>query len=154
LFLEAALEDAGFNVMTAENGHEAYNRVKERQPDFITLDLVMPKQSGALFYIKLRKNQNWQSIPVMIISAHAHDEMGQEDYQTLMKGKDPPRPDFFMEKPVQPEEVIRVIGTALDVDVSAYTDEATEDARGEIMSQLKGADLDTLQKVRNVLKDE
>ena len=97
LVIEAALEDAGFEVVTAENGHEAYKRVRERVPDFITLDLVMPKQSGALFYLKLCGNKNWCDIPVMIVSAHAHDELGEEDFKRLMKGQDAPKPKYFME---------------------------------------------------------
>ena len=68
--LVAALRDAGFNVMSASNGHEAYNLVKRQPPDLITLDLVMPRQSGPLLYKKLRSKPKYADVRVMIISAH------------------------------------------------------------------------------------
>ena len=46
-FLTMALEDAGFQVDTASDGFEALEKVKESIPDLISLDLVMPKRSGA-----------------------------------------------------------------------------------------------------------
>lgn len=141
MFIEAVLEDAGFNVVTAANGHEAYNRVKEQPPDFITLDLVMPKQSGALFYLKLCKNRNWCDIPVMILSAHAHDELGEEDFKRLMKGQDAPQPKYFMEKPVNPEAL------GVEVDVG----EVGSSTRDELLHKLKGADMETLKKIQLVL---
>jgi len=149
MFIEAALEDAGFAVVTATNGHEAYNRVKERAPDFITLDLVMPKESGALFYLKLCKNKSWCDIPVMIVSAHAHDELGEEDFRRLMKGQDAPRPPYFMEKPVDPDALVRTVCEALGVE-AAPADETPE---ADLLSRLRAADPDTLMKVRAVLDE-
>jgi CheY-like chemotaxis protein len=152
MYIEVALEDAGFAVVTAANGHEAYKRVKERVPDFITLDLVMPGQSGALFYLKLCKNKNWCEIPVMIVSAHAQDELGQEDFRQLMKGQDAPRPAHFMEKPVRPAELVRVVCETLGV--TGRVDEAVHGARDEVLERLRSADLETLQRVRSVLDEE
>ena len=151
LFVEAALEDAGFKVVTAANGHEAYNRVKEKAPDFITLDLVMPQQSGALFYLKLRKNTLWKSIPVMVVSAHVQDEMGEADFKRLMKGQEAPAPDVFMEKPVDPLVLAQIVAKALDVDLGDFANEAAADARGEVMDRLRNADLETLSRIREVL---
>ena len=152
LFIEAALEDAGFEVVTAANGHEAYKRVKERPPDFITLDLVMPEQSGALFYLKLCRNKAWCEIPVMILSAHAQDELGQEDFRRLMKGQDAPRPAHYLEKPVRPAELVRVVSEALGV--APAGDAAVHDTRDELLDRLRGADLETLHRVRSLLDKE
>ena len=44
--VRTVLEDAGFQVMTAENGNQALEKLKEKIPDFISLDLIMPGQSG------------------------------------------------------------------------------------------------------------
>jgi CheY-like chemotaxis protein len=150
MFIEAAIEDAGFEVVTAANGHEAYNRVKERAPDFITLDLVMPRQSGALFYLKLCRSKTWCDIPVMILSAHAHDELGEEDFKRLMKGQDAPRPAHFMEKPVRPDELVRIVCDTLGVEGG---DDAAG-ARDEVVARLKSADLETLRKIQSVLDKE
>ena len=53
MFLSTALEEAGFNVVTAADGNEALERVKEATPDFISLDLVMPGKSGIRFFHEL-----------------------------------------------------------------------------------------------------
>jgi CheY-like chemotaxis protein len=45
-YFAMALEDAGFNVLRAANGNEALERIREKTPDFISLDLVMPEKSG------------------------------------------------------------------------------------------------------------
>jgi CheY-like chemotaxis protein len=49
-YLKTILENAGFDVMVASNGKQALDRVKDRKPDVISLDLVMPKMSGLKFY--------------------------------------------------------------------------------------------------------
>ncbi len=149
MVIEAALEDAGFEVVTAANGREAYNRVKERPPDFITLDLVMPQESGALFYLKLCRNKRWRQIPVMVVSAHAHDELGAEDFARLMKGQPAPRPAHFMEKPVQPELLVRTVCEVLGV----VPPEGASGAREEVLARLRVADLETLEKIQSVLDE-
>ncbi len=153
LLMVTALKDAGFKVMEAGNGHEAYNQVKRQIPDFITLDLVMPRQGGALFYHKLRKNSRWQSIPVFIVSAHAHDEMGESDFKDLMRGAEPPPPEGFLEKPIYTQEMIRRIGEILEVDVSEAIGDEPDDERSKLIARLKRVDLSVLDKVRQVLDD-
>ena len=58
-FLKAALKEAGFEVVTASDGFEALERVKQQVPDLISLDLVMPKKSGAKFYRDLTRNRRF-----------------------------------------------------------------------------------------------
>lgn len=144
-FLTATLEDAGFNVTTAPNGQEAYNRVKESKPDAITLDLVMPRQSGVAFYKRLRANAKYKDIPVLIITAHARDDLGQEDFNEIMKGKEVAPPQGYLEKPVNPVELIQKIAGLLEVEVE------DDDARGEVLAKLRTADLETLARVKDVL---
>lgn len=49
--------------------------MKETLPDFISLDLVMPKKSGIKFLYELRHNKEWVNIPVGLVTAHAHDKL-------------------------------------------------------------------------------
>ncbi len=72
-FLSTVLEDAGFNVVTAADGVEALERIKEKVPDFISLDLVMPKKSGIKFLYELRHNKEWIKIPVVIVTHEARE---------------------------------------------------------------------------------
>jgi CheY-like chemotaxis protein len=147
-FLAATLEDAGFKVTTASNGQDAYNRVKDTKPDAITLDLVMPRQSGVAFYKRLRANAKFATIPVLIITAHARDDLGQEDFNEIMKGKEVPPPQGYLEKPVEPVDLIHKIAALLQVEVQ------DDDARGEVLAKLRTADLDTLARVKSVLEKD
>lgn len=152
LFLASTLVDAGFEVRTASNGLDAYNSVKESVPDLVTLDLVMPRQSGVLFYKRLRKNAKYAAVPVLIITAHARDDLGQEDFADIMRGIDAPPPQGFLEKPVQPTELVRKVGELTGVDVGAYVETAFEDARQTVVDKLRGADAETLARVRELLE--
>lgn len=154
VFMKAALEDAGFNVIAASNGHDAYNMLKTETPDFITLDLVMPRQSGILFYKKFRKREKWAHIPVLIVTAHARDDLGQEDFDELMKGEEFPSPDAYLEKPVKRDVLIRKVAEMLDVDVSSIIGDAADDTRADIISKIAGMDLQSLKKVQEALKKD
>lgn len=44
-----SLEEAGFQVIIAENGKQAFTRIKERQPDLIISDIKMPEMDGIEF---------------------------------------------------------------------------------------------------------
>lgn len=109
-FLKAALDDAGFNVVTACDGFEALNVIREQIPDLISLDLVMPGKSGVAFYNDLIKHKQWSRIPVMVVTGHARDETGRADLGELtMTG-----PGVYLEKPVRPEDYIASVRQILD----------------------------------------
>jgi CheY-like chemotaxis protein len=59
----------GWNVVEAGNGREALDRVAERKPDLIFLDLMMPVMDGFEFIRELRANKDYHSIPVVVVTA-------------------------------------------------------------------------------------
>jgi len=63
------LESDGLNVRLAANGLEGMAIVKERRPDLIFLDIIMPEMDGFEFVETLRSHEQWQSIPVIILTA-------------------------------------------------------------------------------------
>ena len=58
---------------------DAMDKIKLNKPDLMTLDMVMPRQSGIRLMRKLRKNEEWAHIPIIVITAHAQDEFGSEE---------------------------------------------------------------------------
>ena len=56
-------------MIEAENGRVALERMTERQPEFILLDLMMPEMDGFQFLDEIRKHEDWSSIPVIVITA-------------------------------------------------------------------------------------
>lgn len=62
------LEEAGYEVITAENGKEALHQLESAKPDIVVLDIAMPVMDGleALRRIKGKRN----GIPVVLHTAH------------------------------------------------------------------------------------
>jgi len=149
------LRDAGFNVVTAIDGEDALEKVKEKRPDFISLDLVMPKKSGIKFMYELRHNKEWASIPVVIVTAHANDKLGKRDFLDIFQDKSFSGPKFYLEKPINEEKYVRMICENVDVDYegSKQTD-VTDKDRSEIESLVQDADPETISKVLKYLKEK
>jgi CheY-like chemotaxis protein len=160
-FLRAALEDAGFNVITASNGDEALKRVKERQPDFISCDLVMPKKSGIKFLYELRHNKDWSRIPVVIVTAHAKDELGSNDLREILDGKTLSGPHTYLEKPVSAENyvnmVMRELGIAIEEAAPVQAAQSASDPEAlkkQIQALLASADPEALKKAAEILRGQ
>jgi DNA-binding response OmpR family regulator len=149
-FLSAALIQAGFDAITAVDGFDAMEKIKEKTPDLISLDLVMPRKSGIKFHRELTKNKRWAHIPVLIVTGHARDDLGKADLKELtMSG-----PGIYLEKPVKPENYIAAIKKILKLDVSEEESRLAE--KVELQSELKNlvdeADAETLKKIKEMLK--
>jgi hypothetical protein len=67
--IRQTLERAGWSVAQAEHGRRGLERVAERRPDAIVLDLMMPEMNGFDFLDALRRNPDWRGIPVLVLTA-------------------------------------------------------------------------------------
>jgi two-component system phosphate regulon response regulator PhoB len=83
------LERQGFNVITADNGISAVQIAREKLPDLIVLDLMLPGLDGVSVYKELRGDPRTSSIPVLMLTAKgevndriAGLELGADDYVT------------------------------------------------------------------------
>lgn len=63
------LEAEGHWARTASNGFEALEKVRERKPQLILLDLMMPVMDGWEFIRALRSNRDWADIPIVVVTA-------------------------------------------------------------------------------------
>jgi CheY-like chemotaxis protein len=127
-YLAQILRDAGFHVLTACDGHEALEMIREDPPDFISLDLVMPRKSGHKLLYELRKDKELARIPVVIVTAHAQDELGQSYFQDVMENRVISGPGVYLEKPVKPLDYVRCVQRALGI-------EETQDVEDKISLQ-------------------
>lgn len=87
--LQFHLERAGCDVVVAASGREALQRVAERRPDLILLDLMLPDIDGLGVCEILRRETRTAMIPVVILTAWATVdarslglELGALDYLT------------------------------------------------------------------------
>ena len=154
-FLAACLEDAGFDVETASDGVDALEKVEARVPDLMTLDMVMPRKSGIQMMRNLREREEWSSIPVIVITAHAHDEFGSEDIKEFSAFAIRHRPRYTMEKPVTPEKLVKAVGEILEVEIETEKDTTDKkmDDRDLIKNLIDQSNSVTLDKIKEMLKD-
>jgi len=151
-FLSMALEDEGFQVLTAMDGHEALELVARRKPDLITLDLVMPKYPGARMIRELKKNKEWADIPILVVTGHARDEQGKADLEELsllVSGS-------HLEKPVKPKDYVNAVRRLLGMEISgeAQTAPTASSIKEELKRLADQADEETLKKALDFLKEK
>jgi len=154
-YLQSALEDEGFNVVTASDGIEAIEMLKTHSVDFISLDLVMPNKSGARCLYEIRKNKAWSRIPVVIVTGHARDELGRTDFEEIFSGKTISGPQVYLEKPVKAKDYVNMVKRQLGVEVAeepAAEAPAADTMKHNLKDMLDGADPETLQKIKEMLK--
>jgi CheY-like chemotaxis protein len=90
----AAFDMHGYKVLEAEDGEEGLKTVKEKQPDLILLDIVMPKLSGFDVLTKLKSDPTTKDIPVVVYTVIENKaeieralKLGANDY--TIKGQTP-----------------------------------------------------------------
>jgi CheY-like chemotaxis protein len=147
-YLRSALEDAGFVVETAMDGLDAMEKVRRRQPDLISLDLVMPRHSGAKFYHELQKDKVLAKIPVLIVTGHARDDLGKAIFEDMMMSG----PGVYLEKPVQPHTYVAAVRRLLGVEGEEAPAPEPEDLRHELSRAISGADREALQRALDALR--
>jgi two-component system alkaline phosphatase synthesis response regulator PhoP len=151
-YLKSALENSGFDVITANNGLEALEVMAKTTPDLISLDLVMPKHSGIRFYRDIQKNKDWAKIPVLIITGHARDELGKVDFETMMMTG----PGVYLEKPVKPftyiEKVCQLLGLEVPENIAQMDKDSEEEQRKKMLDSLSKADTESLKKALDAIK--
>ncbi|MFQ5460541.1 MAG: response regulator, partial [Anaerolineae bacterium] len=97
---------AGHEVATAPDGRAALDRMRERAPDLILSDVMMPRMDGFAFYEEVRRNPAWTFIPFVFLTA-----LGQREAVT--RGKRLGADDYLV-KPVDPEQLLATVESRLE----------------------------------------
>jgi CheY-like chemotaxis protein len=93
---ESALQNAGYEVICAEDGESALQMAQEQHPDLVLLDMILPKMSGPEVLKHLKSEPATAEIPVVVLSSLSEKnrkkllEEGAEEYlekNALMPGK-------------------------------------------------------------------
>ena len=67
--LRRTLATEGWTIDEAENGRVGLERMAERRPDLVLLDLMMPEMDGFEFVAGVREHHDWRDIPIVVITA-------------------------------------------------------------------------------------
>ncbi|MGM0824259.1 MAG: response regulator transcription factor [Pseudomonadota bacterium] len=87
--LEFLMQQAGFDVITAEDGEQALAHVQQAPPDLILLDISLPGISGFDVLEQLRQQATTAALPIIMLTAHGREverekgmALGADDYIT------------------------------------------------------------------------
>ena len=94
--MRAVLEEARYEVVTAENGEDALRVMDETHVDLVVLDVMMPKLDGYAFTSLLRASDS--DLPILMVSAK---QLPEDRKQGFLVGT-----DDYMTKPVDEEEML------------------------------------------------
>ena len=82
-----ALKNSGYQIQDFGNAKEFYRAVKEKKPDLVLLDIMLPDEDGMEILQKLRKNPETKRLPVIMVTAKATEldrvkglDLGADDY--------------------------------------------------------------------------
>lgn len=104
--LEAVLADAGHEVMTAMNGRQGLERLRDRRPDLVLLDLMMPIMGGPAMLEAMREEPAYRDIPVVIMSSLPENAIAKAA-QSMYAA--------FLHKPFKIRAVVAAVNAVLDL---------------------------------------
>src|SRR4051794_9691596 len=95
------LELEGFEVITAVDGQDALEKVKDAAPQVVTLDVMMPRIDGWAAAAQLRADPETAHIKVVLLSARAQEADLQRGERIGV--------DAYLTKPFDPDELIDLV---------------------------------------------
>jgi two-component system alkaline phosphatase synthesis response regulator PhoP len=115
--LDFSLGMEGYEVLTALDGEQALERVRNDKPDLIVLDIMMPKLDGYEVCRTIKMDPATRNIPVILLSAKGRNvdqkmgfDVGADDYIT---------------KPFSPRKLVERINSLLGQSVPEKTNTPT-----------------------------
>ena len=103
--LRDLLEQSNIKVLTATDANEAQSLVSQSSPDLILLDWMLPDMSGAEWVRRLKRDEHFAPIPIIMLTAKGEEE---DKVKALDMGV-----DDYVTKPFSPRELVARIKAAL-----------------------------------------
>jgi DNA-binding response OmpR family regulator len=98
---KAAMEDRGYEVVTAESGAVGLDILKTTKPDVIVSDVRMQPMNGFAFFLEVKKLFPGVKMPFMFLTA-IEDEVSRKYGQSLGV-------DSYIMKPINPDQIDLII---------------------------------------------
>ena len=99
------LPEGNFDIIEAKDGLEGFNLIKTENPNLIMLDFLLPKMSGWEVYQEIQKQQQFRSIPLVLMSGRKEE--------VTDKISEPFELFSFVEKPFDREQLVSAIRDAM-----------------------------------------
>ncbi|QKV19611.1 response regulator [Oricola thermophila] len=103
--LRHTLSSAGFEVVTAEDGADGIKKLEESQPDVVITDINMPVMDGFEFIENVRKNAEYNRVPILVLTTESAPEKKQRAQNAGATG--------WIVKPFDPEKLTRAVNRVM-----------------------------------------
>jgi signal transduction histidine kinase len=97
----AQLNGANYATLTANSGQEALQLARERHPDLILLDVMMPHMDGFEVASRLKSNEATRNIPIIMVTAL-------DDHESMLRGLECGAEEFLTKPVLSAELLLRV----------------------------------------------
>lgn len=94
-----------YRVRTVASGPEALEAIERETPDLVVLDLMLPGMSGLEVLAEIRRREELQSLPVILLTARREED---DRITGLRLGA-----DDYVAKPFSPQELVLRVGAVL-----------------------------------------
>ena len=101
------LERAGFDVRLAKDGIDALEKLQEKKPDLMLLDIEMPRMDGFEVATQVKNSSELKDLPIIIISSRTGDKHQTRAFELGV--------NRFLGKPFQEKELLEQINQLLDI---------------------------------------
>ena len=137
--LAEALHQSGFTVLAEHDGEWARSTFAQRTVDMVVLDAVLPRRNGFQLALDIRRSEKGQRLPILIIS-DIYDTLKVRPQLAEIGG-----PVRFLEKPLEPSQVVAICRKALGLQESDVSDPSTKRRRRDrARLEAKSKDLSAL----------
>jgi DNA-binding response OmpR family regulator len=106
--LRLGLEEAGYEVVSANNGSECLVKLCQELPDFLITDIDMPRMTGKELCLAIEKQFPDRTFPIVVLTGRT--ELEHRDWTRDINNLG------FMEKPVSVRRLVALVGRMLDDD--------------------------------------
>jgi len=95
------LRSAGHQVVEAENGQEALDRLRSEKPDIVITDLTMPVMDGLDFIAAARSEPEGRGLPMLLLTTETAEHLKQRAREIGATG--------WLTKPFDPDTILRLV---------------------------------------------
>ena len=117
IFLCNLLGNCGYEAIDAGDKDQGMQKAVSEKPALIILDVTMPKETGIQMYRELKEHADLKNVPVIMVST-----IDKKTFSFYQKFHDTPRqkgvpdPGAYLEKPLEAEELIKLVRTLTEAD--------------------------------------
>jgi CheY-like chemotaxis protein len=130
-YMSEILEEHGYQYAVAQDGKAAMDAMRNKRPDLVLLDIMMPRKSGISVFQQMKRDPNLDKVPVVFVTGASEvtgvemktgqekprqtydDDLAREFGLQLREQLSGLKPDGFLEKPVEPARLISAIESLL-----------------------------------------